>query len=125
MKLNLVFFLSFLSLIVKSQNVPIPTSAQLNWQNAELVAVFHYDLHVFDGKKYVQKHSRINPIPDHNIFNPIHLDTDQWIKTIKEAGFKIAILTVTHETGFALYQSEVNPYCLKVVKWQDGKGDIV
>ncbi len=35
------------------------------------------------------------------------------------------ILTATHETGFALYQSDVNPYCLKAVKWQDGKGDIV
>ena len=35
--------------------VPIPTQAQLNWQNAELVAVFHYDLHVFDGQKYKQR----------------------------------------------------------------------
>ncbi len=34
--------------------VPIPTQAQLQWQNAELVAVFHYDLHVFDDKKYIQ-----------------------------------------------------------------------
>ena len=40
-------------------------------------------------------------------------------------GAKIAILTATHETGFALYQSDVNPYCMKALKWQDGKGDIV
>jgi alpha-L-fucosidase len=46
-------------------------------------------------------------------------------KSIKDAGFKIAILTATHETGFALYQSDVNPYSLKAVKWRDGKGDIV
>ncbi len=92
--------------------VPIPTQAQLEWQNAELVAVFHYDLHVFDGKRYVQSVNRITPVEDINIFNPEHLDTDQWVKTIKDAGFKIAILTATHETGFALYQSDVNPYCL-------------
>ncbi|MFK7925644.1 MAG: alpha-L-fucosidase [Bacteroidia bacterium] len=105
--------------------VPIPTQAQLDWQNAELVAVFHYDLHVFDGKKYNQPQNRITPIADYNIFNPEQLDTDQWVSAAKAAGCKIAILTATHETGFALYQSDVNPYCLKAVKWRDGKGDIV
>lgn len=105
--------------------VPIPTQAQLDWQNAELVAVFHYDLHVFDGKAYNQAKNRITPISDYNIFNPTDLDTDQWVKAAKDAGFKIAILTATHETGFALYQSEVNPYSLKAVKWQEGEGDIV
>ncbi|WP_299584358.1 alpha-L-fucosidase [uncultured Sunxiuqinia sp.] len=106
-------------------NLPIPTEAQLTWQNAELVAVFHYDLHVFDGEKYNQHKNRITPVEDINIFNPQNLDTDQWVKAAKDAGCKIAILTATHETGFALYQSDVNPYCLKAVKWRDGKGDIV
>lgn len=69
--------------------------------------------------------NRVTPIADYNIFNPKKLDTDQWIKSIADAGFKIAILTATHETGFALYQSDVNPYCLKAIKWQDGKGDLV
>lgn len=110
---------------VQSESIPLPTPAQINWQVAERVAVFHYDLHVFDGKQYVQSRNRITPIEDYNIFNPEQLDTDQWIKSIKEAGFKIAILTATHETGFALYQSDVNPYCLKAVEWRNGEGDIV
>ena len=110
---------------VQSDSIPLPTPAQINWQEAERVAVFHYDLHVFDGKHYVQSRNRITPIEDYNIFNPEKLDTDQWIKSIKDAGFKIAILTATHETGFALYQSDVNPYCLKAVKWRDGEGDLV
>lgn len=105
--------------------VPVPNPAQLAWQNAELVAVFHYDLHVFDGKKYVQRENRITPVPDYNIFNPEQLDTDQWVKSAKDMGAKIAILTATHETGFAIYQSDVNPYSLKALKWRDGKGDIV
>ncbi len=128
-KLQLTFLLLFGILgYAKTQNklnVPIPTQAQLTWQNAELVAVFSYDLHVFDGEKYNQQKNRITPIADYNIFNPKNLDTDQWIKAAKDAGFKIAILTATHETGFALYQSDVNPYSLKAVKWRDGKGDIV
>ena len=127
MKRNLII-LSILLFALKSfaqPEIPILTQAQLDWQNAELVAVFHYDLHVFDGKIYNQRENRITPINDYNIFNPIKLDTDQWIKAVKDAGFEIAIFTATHETGFALYQSDVNPYSLKALKWRDGKGDIV
>lgn len=130
-KIELLLLLFVFTISVNGQmknekrTIPVPTPAQLNWQNAELVAVFHYDLHVFDGVKYNQAYNRITPIPDINIFNPEQLDTDQWIRSVKEAGMKIAILTATHETGFALYQSDVNPYCMKALKWKDGKGDIV
>ncbi len=104
---------------------PLPNARQLAWQEAELGVVFHYDLHVFDGKKYGQGGNRIDPIPNYQIFNPEKLDTDQWVKAAKDAGATFAILTATHETGFALYQSEVNPYSLRAVNWKDGKGDIV
>ena len=105
--------------------VPIPHQAQLVWQDAELAAIFHYDLHVFDSVAYNQTLNRITPIQDVNIFNPNQLDTDQWIRSVKAMGAKIAIITATHETGFAIYQSDANPYCMKVLKWCNGKGDIV
>lgn len=113
------------SWLMAQNSSPKPNKAQLAWQNAELGVVFHYDLHVFDNKKYGQGNNRIDPVPDYNIFNPENLDTDQWIKAAKAMSATFAILTVTHETGFALYQSDVNPYCLKAVKWREGKGDIV
>ena len=106
-------------------HLPAPNARQVAWQEAELGVVFHYDLHVFDGQKYGQGGNRVTPMPDYNIFNPQRLDTDQWIRAARDAGARFAILTATHETGFALYQSDVNPYCLKAVKWRDGKGDIV
>lgn len=105
--------------------VPVPHQAQLVWQDAELAAIFHYDLHVFDSVAYNQTLNRITPIQDVNIFNPSELDTDQWIRSVKAMGAKIAIITATHETGFAIYQSDANPYCMKVLKWRNGKGDIV
>jgi alpha-L-fucosidase len=104
---------------------PRPNARQLAWQEAEMGVLFSYDLHVFDGVKYNQRNNRITPVPDYQIFHPAKLNTDQWIKAAKDAGAKFAILTATHETGFALYPSDVNPYCLKAVTWQDGKGDIV
>ena len=54
--------------------VPLPKPAQITWQEAELTAVFHYDLHVFDGKQYNQAYNRITPIPDINIFNMIRIN---------------------------------------------------
>lgn len=107
------------------EQVPVPTPAQLRWQNAELAALISWDLHVFDGKKYIQRENRITPIENYNIFNPTDYNMDQWIKSLKDAGFKIAIFTVSHETGFYFYQSNFTPYCMKALKWKDGKGDIL
>jgi len=108
-----------------NDSIPLPTKTQIAWQDAELTALFSYDLHVFDGERYNQPKNRITPIKDHNIFNPSQLNTDQWISSFAAAGGKVALITATHETGFALYQSDVNPYCMKALKFQDGKGDIV
>ncbi len=113
---------------IKHQPFPLPNKKQVAWQQAEMGALFSYDLHVFDREKYRQtglSGNRTNPVPDYQIFNPDKLDTDQWIKAVKDAGFKFAILTATHETGFALFQSDVNPYSVKALKWREGKGDVV
>jgi alpha-L-fucosidase len=110
---------------VKQFDIPVPNKRQQAWQEAEMGAVFHYDLHVFDGEKYGQSDNRISPIRDYQIFNPTDLDTDQWIKAAKDAGFTFAILTASHETGFALFQSEVNPYSMRALNYKDGKGDLV
>lgn len=132
MKKNLLIWLSMTLLVFGEtgarnvyDTIPVPAPHQLKWHEAELGVVFHYDLHVFDGQVYGQGNNRINPIEDYNIFHPDSLDTDQWIGAAKAAGAKFAILTATHETGFGLWQSDVNPYCLKAVKWRNGKGDIV
>lgn len=108
-----------------NREIPIPNERQLAYQEAELGVVFHYDLHVFDTTMYSQGYNRLTPVPDYNIFNPTELDVEQWVITAKQAGAKFAILTATHETGFALFQSDFNPYSLKALKWKDGKADIV
>lgn len=111
--------------IKKKESHPVPNKRQLAWQQAEMGAVFHYDLHVFDGLKYGQGNNRIDPVDDYQIFNPKKLNTDQWIKAAKDAGFTFAILTATHETGFALFQSNVNPFSMKALKFQNGRGDVI
>ena len=106
-------------------NQPKPSAPQLAWQRAEVGVLISYDLPVFQGTPYNQAQNRITPFNNANIFNPTQLNTDQWIEAAKAGGAKFAVLTVTHETGFALYQSDANPYCMKAIKFQNGKGDIV
>ena len=55
--------------VAQEQGIPVPKHHQLKWHEAEMGAVFHYDLHVFDGIRYGQGNNRINPIEDYNIFN--------------------------------------------------------
>jgi hypothetical protein len=50
--------------------LPKPTAPQLAWQQAEIGLVYHYDLHVFDGKRYSQGANRKSPITDVDMFNP-------------------------------------------------------
>ena len=124
--LAFILLLQINSIAQKNSTViPLPTPSQLTWSTSELGVLISYDLPVFQGKTYNQPQNRISPIPDYNSFNPQELNTDQWVLATKMAGAKFAVLTVTHETGFALYQSDINPYCMKALKFQDGKGDVV
>lgn len=104
---------------------PTPTAAQLAWQCAELGIVFHYDLCLFASERYHQATNRNTPYDDACRFAPEALDTDQWVATAKAAGARFAILTASHETGFRLWQSDANPFCLKATKWGGGKRDLV
>jgi alpha-L-fucosidase len=120
-----VLGICFFSNVIAQTEIPVPNKKQIAWQEAELGVLLSYDLHVFDGKRYIQGDNRLTPVADHNVFHPSKLNTEQWVLAAKAAGAKFAILTATHETGFALYQSDVNPYCMKVLQWRDGKADIV
>lgn len=105
--------------------LPRPSPAQLAWQDAELGLVYHYDLHIFDDCRYRQDANRRTVFDDPDIFNPRQLDTDQWIDAARAAGARFAIITASHETGFRLWRSEVNPFSVANVRWGGGKRDVV
>lgn len=109
---------------------PAPTPAQLGWQEAELVAMFHFDLHLFDapGEKhrhYDQGANRLRKFSGTDAFNPTEIDVEQWVRTAVAMGAKAAVMTSCHENGLRLWQSDANPYSLKTTRWGDGKRDLV
>ncbi|WP_139375262.1 alpha-L-fucosidase [Sphingobacterium nematocida] len=110
---------------INAQNLVVPNARQVAWQQAELGVVFHYDLHVFDGKKYSQTRNRLEPMPDIQIFNPEKLNVEQWVLSAKAMGAKFAIITATHETGFAIFPSKYNPYNVSQLSFKDGKADLL
>ena len=49
-KLNHTLLLLFFSTycVAQQSNIPVPKPLQMKWHEAEMGAVFHYDLHVFE-----------------------------------------------------------------------------
>lgn len=58
-------------------------------------------------------------------FNPAELDCENWIKAIKDAGAKYAVLVCKHHDGFANWPSKYTDYSVKNSPWKNGKGDVV
>ncbi|MGH7240250.1 MAG: alpha-L-fucosidase, partial [Candidatus Saccharimonadales bacterium] len=101
----------------------LPTFPQMEWQDCELGILFEFDISIASGNIYGDNNIRKTFNPQD--YDPIKLDTDQWVETAKEAGAKYAIFTATHFGGFLQWQSDLYPYGLKQAKWKNGKGDLV
>jgi alpha-L-fucosidase len=59
------------------------------------------------------------------MFNPVDLDTDQWVSTAKSFGAKYYVLVADHFSGFSLYPTSAHNYSIAHTIWGDGKRDIV
>ncbi len=106
------------TIINKAANVT-PSPRQLRWQMLELTAFFHFGINTFTDREWGDGKEDIRA------FNPAQLDAEQWVKAIKEAGFKQAIITVKHHDGFCLWPSKFTEHSIKNTPYKQGKGDIV
>ena len=98
---------------------PLPSQAQLAYLEDELAAFIHFGPNTF----YDQEWGTGQEDPER--FNPSKLDAGQWVRVLKETGFKKLILVVKHHDGFVLYPTAYTDYSVKASPWRDGKGDLL
>jgi alpha-L-fucosidase len=105
-------------IIAKAAQV-VPSESQLRWQQLELTAFFHFGINTFTNKEWGD--GKENP----TLFNPTQLDAEQWILSVKAAGFKQVILTAKHHDGFCLWPTNTTKHSVASSPWKNGNGDVV
>lgn len=117
--ISLVAIACFYSSIIFSQSLPTPSQRQLQWQQMETNAFLHFTVNTFTDKEWG------DGTESESVFNPTKFNARQWIKALKDAGFKMAILTCKHHDGFCLWPSKYTEHSVKNSPWKNGKGDVV
>lgn len=96
----------------------IPSPQQLAFQERHLGAFVHFGPASYNN-------SNMLAVPAADLFNPFHLDADQWVKTAKSFGAKHIVLTAKHHNGYCLWPTGTTDYSVKQSPWKKGKGDVV
>ena len=106
------------------QNEVRPNSAQYKYQKDELAAFCHFGPNTFNEIEWGEHYG--NKAPSEIFTLTEDFDADNYVKTIKEAGFTRLVVTAKHHDGFCIWQSDLTEYDMGgVTQYKDGKGDIL
>lgn len=104
-------------LIEKAVHV-VPTPQQAEALDRGFIGFVHIGPNTFSRREWG------TGFEDPQLFDLKGLDTDQWVKAMKDAGMKLVILTVKHHDGFVLWQSRYTKHGIMGTEFEGGNGDI-
>lgn len=96
--------------------LPLPSSAQLQWQQSELALFLHFGPNTFTDSEWGS--GKVDPID----FSPSNLSALQWARAAADNGFSRLILTAKHHDGFCLWPSMYTNYSVGSSGWE---GDVM
>lgn len=98
---------------------PCPTDAQVRWMRMEMNMFCHFGPNTFSGREWGDGNESAE------LFNPSHLDCDQWVAVAKAGGFRGIIITAKHHDGFCLWPNPASNHTVRESGWRNGEGDVL
>ena len=96
----------------------VPNPRQTQGIDRDFIAFIHFGPNTFTGREWG------SGMEDPTIFNPSALDADQWVRTLKDAGMELVILTVKHHDGYVLWQTRYTDHGIMQSPFMDGQADV-
>ncbi len=98
-----------------------PTPSQAEWHDTEFGMFIHFGLWSWPEGVSEEK----TPLSHLKIFNPMNLDTDQWVDVAELMGANYVVFTAKHGDGFCMWQTDTSELSIKNTPWRDGQGDLL
>ena len=101
----------------------VPNKNQYRYQKDELAAFCHFGPNTFNEIEWGENYG--DKTPDEIFKLEEDFDADNYVKALKDAGFKKLIVTAKHHDGFCIWASDYTTYDVAETSYKDGQGDIL
>lgn len=97
----------------------VPTKEQYEYKKDEFTCFIHFGINSFTRKEWG------DGFEEPKTFDLKNLDTDQWVRSMKDAGMTKVVFTAKHHDGFCLWQTRYTKHGIMSSPFQNGQGDIL
>lgn len=110
--------------VAPSKFGPVPNERQMKYLQNPMAGFIHFGMNTYAGSDGIEWGNDVKRPA--STFNPPNgkVDTDQWIRLFKKAGFTRVIITLKHHDGFCLWPTKQTDYNISKSPYQGGNGDL-